>query len=112
MGLLGLFGAAAAVVALSVTIVGIPIALLATLAAVLGFYVALAGALVVAGKALAGHKWDSPYAHLLVGCALFLVASNLPFVGGFVTVAVGLVAFGALVATRAGGLLARRARAA
>ena len=62
------------------------------------------------GAALVRHKTKSPYIHLATGSALFMLASAIPWLGGFVTFAVVVVGMGAVVATRAGGLLAGRAR--
>jgi hypothetical protein len=46
----------------------------------------------------------------LLGCAAFLVLSSLPWIGGVVTFAVTMVAVGALIATKVGGLLERKRR--
>jgi hypothetical protein len=59
---------------------------------------------VVGGVLHRSHKTESPYAHLALGCALFLVVGHLPIVRGLVTLAVGLIGIGTLVATRIGGL--------
>jgi hypothetical protein len=111
IGLVGAtVGAVAAVVGLTVlciTVIGIPVALVAVLLAVLALYGAVAAVLTTFGAAVAGHRTQNPYVQLLLGCAAFLLLSSIPWVGGAITLVVGMVALGALVATRAGGLLVR-----
>ncbi|MBX3188871.1 MAG: hypothetical protein KF819_17765 [Labilithrix sp.] len=108
MGILGLLGASVAFLALCVTIVGIPFAILALLAFVFAVYGSIAAVLTTFGAAVIGHKTTNPYLHLLFGCGVFLVATAIPYVGGFVTFVVLMIAVGALVSTRFGGLMARR----
>jgi len=107
IGSVALIAALAFVVALCVTLVGIPLALVAVSVAVFGAYAGVCAALTAAGAALLRHKTSSPYVHLGVGCVLYLLLSSIPFVGTFVTVIVVLVGFGALVATRAAGFVPR-----
>jgi membrane protein implicated in regulation of membrane protease activity len=45
---------------------------------------------------------------LALGCALFLVAGAVPWLGDGVTFVVGLVGFGAVIGTRAAGLVRPR----
>ena len=66
---------------------------------------AMCAVLSVVGEALLRHKTKSPYVHLAVGCALFMLLGALPFVGGFVVAATALVGVGVLIATRAAGLV-------
>jgi hypothetical protein len=94
--------------AMCVTIIGSPVAIVALLAAVLATLAAVCSVLETAGAALLGHRTRNPYVHLAVGSLLFLVAGALPFVGAFVKVAVFLIAFGSVVATRAAGLVPER----
>jgi hypothetical protein len=75
---------------------------------VLGAYAGICAALTAVGAALFCHKTSSPYVHLAVGCAIYLPLSSIPFVGTLVTVVVALIGFGALVGTRAAGLIRRR----
>ena len=108
---LGTIGAVIALTILSVTIIGIPLALLGILHGLVALYGALAAALTTFGAAVIGHRTQNPYLHLLLGCAAFLVLSSIPWIGGAVTFAVVMIAVGALVATRIGGLLERRRKA-
>jgi hypothetical protein len=99
-------------VILCVTVIGIPVALAGVLLAILAVYGAIASVLTTAGAAVIGHRTPNPYLHLLFGCAAFLVLSSIPWIGGLVTFAVAMTAIGALVTTRAGGLLDRIRRTA
>jgi len=92
----------------AVTIIGIPVAIVVLLGAVFAAYAGICAVLATAGKALVGHKTDNPHAHLLVGCALFLVSGAIPFVSGLVTFFVVVTGLGVVVATRGGGLFAAR----
>lgn len=105
LGIVALIPAALALVVLCVTVIGIPIALFAVLAGVFGAYAGVCAALTTVGAALVRHKTVSPYVHLALGCVAYLVLSSIPFVGSFVTAAVTLIGFGALVATRGAGLI-------
>ncbi len=114
IGLVGaLVGSVAALivtVVLCVTVIGIPVALIAILLAILAFYGGLASALTTFGAAVLGHRTQNPYLHLLLGCGAFLVVSSIPWLGGIVVFAVSMIAIGALIATRVGGLVERRRR--
>jgi hypothetical protein len=92
------------VVALCVTIVGIPVAALMLFGGVVAMYAAFCAVLTTVGRALVKHKTDSPYAHLAVGCLLFLVVGHLPVIGDITTLALGLIGIGTLVATRIAGV--------
>lgn len=108
---LGTIGALIALTILCVTIIGIPLALVGILLGVIAVYGAVAAVLTTFGAAVIGHRTQNPYLHLLLGCAAFLVLSSIPWIGAVVTFAVVMIAVGALVATRVGGLLERRRRA-
>lgn len=103
-GIVGVLAFLVGVVALVVTLVGIPVAVLITFCGVLAMYAAFCAVLATVGRALVKHKTDSPYAHLAVGCLLFLVVGHLPVVGDLATLVLGLVGIGTLVATRVAGL--------
>jgi hypothetical protein len=75
---------------------------------VFGVLGAMCAVLSVAGEALLRHKTENPYVHLAVGCALFVALSAIPWVGGFVVLAVLLASVGVLFATRGAGLFVRR----
>jgi len=108
LGLLGAVGAFFVVVGVSLTIVGIPFVVLGVLFALLATYVSIAAVLTTFGAAVLGHKTQNPYLHLLFGCVVFLVLGAIPYIGGFVTFVVVMIAIGALVSTRLGGLVAAR----
>ncbi len=95
-------------VALCVTLIGIPIAICALAVAVFGGYAGICAVLTTAGRALVEHKSKSPYVHLAVGCALFLLIGAIPFLGGFVTAAVVLIGLGSVVATRGAGFFRKK----
>jgi len=110
LGVVGSLVAVLATIVLCVTIVGIPIVLVGVLLGVLGTYAGICAALATLGAALVQHKTKSPYLHLAVGCVLFLLASSIPWIGGFVTAGVVLFGIGALVATRGAGFFVRKPR--
>jgi len=110
LGIVGSLAALVAFIALCVTVVGIPIAIVALLLGVFGAYAGISATLTTVGAALVHHKSPNPYVHLAVGCALFLVASYLPWIGGFVTAGVVLFGIGTLVATRGAGFFARKTK--
>jgi hypothetical protein len=108
LGVVGSLCAVVAVAAMCITVVGIPFAALAVLLAVFSVYAAIAAVLTTLGAAVAGHRSNNPYVHLLVGCVLFLLSGAIPYVGGFATAAVVLIAIGTLVSTRLAGVVVRR----
>jgi hypothetical protein len=87
-----------------VTIIGIPLALIAALLGVLGVYAGMCAAFTTLGAALLHARTPSPYAHLGLGCALYLFSSSLPVVGWFATAIAVLVGLGLLVETRGAGI--------
>jgi hypothetical protein len=91
-----------------ITVVGIPFAAVAVIAAIFATYSSIVAVLTTFGAAVAGHKTTSPYAHLLIGCIAFLLAGAIPYVGGFVTFVVTMIAIGSLVTTRLAGIADRR----
>jgi hypothetical protein len=107
IGVVGVAGGLAATAALCVTVVGIPIAVLALLLAIFGTYAGVCATLTAAGALVLGHRTTSAYAHLAAGCAIYLLLSSLPHVGHVVTAVVILVGFGTLLQTRAAGLVRR-----
>jgi hypothetical protein len=110
MGIVGSFCALIALVAMCVTLVGIPFAVLLLLLGLFSVYASIAAVLTMVGAAVAGHKSTNPYVHLLVGCVLFLLSGLVPYIGGLVTAAVVLIAIGTLVTTRLAGIVDKRTR--
>jgi hypothetical protein len=111
LGIVGLLVAAVLTVAMVVTIIGVPFAVIGAILAALGGYVGVCMVLSTVGGALIGHRTNNPYLHLALGCALMLVLGAIPYVGGVVTAAIVLVGVGSLVATRGAGLWPERAAA-
>lgn len=109
LGVVGMIVALIAFVALCVTLIGIPIAVCGLVLAIIGAYAGICAVLTTAGAALVRHRSKSPYVHLAVGCLALLVLGAIPFIGGFVTLAVVLIGFGSMVATRGAGLFAKKA---
>jgi len=103
LGFIGILGALVTTVALCVTLVGIPVAFVFVLIALFASYAGVAAVLTTAGKALIGHKTDSPYLQLAFGCLLFLLSGAIPVVGDIVTFIVAMMGVGVVVATRAAG---------
>lgn len=108
MGIVGSIGAALLFVVLCVTVIGIPFAVVGLVLALFAVVAAMCSVLETIGAALVGHRSANGYVHLAVGCALFLVAGALPFVGGFFKAAVVLIGIGTLVSTRGAGFLRRK----
>lgn len=105
MGVVGVLMTIVIVVAMCVTIIGIPFAILGLL---LGFVAAWGGVCAVletVGGAVVGHRTKNSYMHLAAGCGLFLLATAIPYFGGLVFTAVMLAGIGSLVSTRLAGLI-------
>ena len=109
MGFVGTLGALVGLTALCITVVGIPFALFAALVGVFSVYAAICSVLVTFGAAVAGQRTKNPYIHLLIGCVAFLLVGIIPFVGGFVTFVITMIAIGTLVSTRLAGVVPQRA---
>lgn len=110
LGVLGVLGAIALAVALCVTLIGIPFAVVGLLLAVIAVVAGGCAVLETAGAGLFGHRTRNPYVHLAIGCLGLLVVSAIPYVGGAICAAVALIGAGALVATRLAGLIRPRPR--
>jgi hypothetical protein len=108
VGIVGALASIVLLVALCITLVGIPVALVAVLALVLAGYAGVCAALQLGGEMLVRHKTENAYIHLAVGCALFMLLGMLPWFGGVTKFIVAALGFGAIVATRAAGLLPQR----
>jgi hypothetical protein len=91
-------------VALCVIVVGIPFALVGAILFALGTGAGLCAVLTTVGAALLGHRTQSPYVHLAVGCALLLVVGAIPYLGAVAKAVAILIGLGSLAATRAAGL--------
>lgn len=110
LGVVGILVGVLAFVALCITIIGIPIAIVALLFAVFGAYAGICAVLATIGAALLRHRTKNPYVHLAVGCGIFMLISAIPYLGGFVTLAVVLMGIGAVVATRGAGTFVPKRR--
>jgi hypothetical protein len=110
LGVVGSLVALVAIVALCITLLGIPVAIVGAIFCVFGIYAGICAVLTTVGGALLGHRSKNPYLHLALGCALYLVLSSIPYFGELVTLAVAAIGIGTLVATRAAGLIAARSK--
>ncbi|WP_394844021.1 hypothetical protein LZC95_44080 [Pendulispora brunnea] len=109
IGILATLATAVGLVALCVTVIGIPIAIVGVLVGAFGIYAGICAALATLGKGLVAHRTENQHVHLAVGCAVFLILSALPLVGWITVAVVGLIGFGALVATRLAGFAEKKA---
>ncbi|HEU4404218.1 MAG TPA: polymer-forming cytoskeletal protein [Polyangiaceae bacterium] len=105
MGFLGVLASGVLLLALAVSVVGIPFAIVAALLAPLGGAAGVCAALSTLGRGLSGHRTTNPYVHLAVGCALLAAAVSIPFAEDVVTLALIFMGFGAFVVTRAAGFV-------
>ena len=104
LGLIGMVAALAVGVALCVTVIGIPFAALGALVLVFAAYAGVIAVLRTLGAALIRHRTENQYLHLALGCLLFFIAGCIPWLGDWITLAVGLIGLGAVLSTRAAGL--------
>lgn len=112
LGVVGFFALFALVVGLCFTIIGIPFAILGFVASVVAASAGIVAALAVLGNALAGHRTANRYLHLALGCSIYLVLGNIPWLGEFVDFVVICFGIGSLIASRAAGFWAERPTAA
>jgi len=108
LGIVGLLGTLVSLVLCAVTIIGIPIAALGAVSAIVLAFAGTTSALTVLGAMVFGHKHKNIYVHLAVGCALFMVLGLVPVAGGLFQAAIVFAGMGGIVATRALGLLTRK----
>jgi hypothetical protein len=111
LGIVGFFGFLVAVIVLCVTVIGIPVALIAVFLGLVGLYGGMVAGLAVIGAALVRHKSENPYVHLAVGCFVFFVVYPLPFIGPPLTFALLLLGVGVLVSTRFAGFFPTKKKA-
>jgi len=101
IGILGFIASVLLVVLLTITLIGIPAAIVVALGAFLGAYVGLVAAAAVVGAVL---PWaalkDRPIFQLAVGLGIFYVISLIPGIGGIFAVIATALGFGALLLTR------------
>ncbi|XXT18086.1 polymer-forming cytoskeletal protein [Sorangium sp. So ce429] len=110
LGVVGVLGALAVAVALCVTLIGVPFAVIGLLLAVVAVVAGGCAVLETAGAGLFGHRTKNPHVHLAIGCLGLLLVSGIPYVGPALCAAVALIGAGALVATRLAGLIRPRPR--
>lgn len=111
-GVVALFGWIVLMVALCITVVGIPFALVTLLGGIVAAFAGLSAMLETIGSALIGHKTRNPYVHLAFGCGMFLVVGTLPFVGELIKLAVLVTGFGCVAATRGAGFFPAKNKSA
>jgi carbonic anhydrase/acetyltransferase-like protein (isoleucine patch superfamily) len=107
LGVVGLLASFATIIALCVTVVGIPFAVIGMIAGALATFAGLAAVLTTAGGALLAHRTKSPYVHLALGCGLFAFVTAIPYLGDVMGWVGAVLGVGVLVATRAAGLVNR-----
>lgn len=107
LGLIGMVAAIAVGVALCVTLIGIPFAAVGALVVVFAAYAGIVAVLRTVGAALIRHRTENRYLHLALGCLLFFVVGFIPWLGDWITLAVGMMGLGAVLSTRAAGLWPR-----
>lgn len=108
MGIAGFVGGILLFIALCVTIIGIPIAVVGLLATIFGVFAAMASTLEVLGRALIGHRTKNEFAHLALGCGIFVLVMAIPGLDGIAKIALMMISLGSLVSTRAAGLIPPR----
>jgi hypothetical protein len=109
LGVVSFFAGVVIAAALCVTIIGIPFAMVGLIVAVIAGAAGIVATLAVVGNALIGHRTKNRYLHLALGCAILLVAGNLPWLGELVTFVAICFGLGSVIASRAGGLIRSRA---
>ncbi len=109
LGLVGLVGLVAVAVALSVTVIGLPFAACGALVAVFAAYAGIVAVLRTIGALLLRHRTDNRYLHLALGCALFVPASAIPWLGDWIAFGVGMLGLGAVFGSRLAGFWHPRA---
>jgi hypothetical protein len=105
LGLVSTLVGAVLVIALCVTVLGIPLAIAAVVAAALLGYAGVCAVLATVGGALIGHRTKNVYVHLAVGCALWLVLGALPWLGEALSFGLCMVGFGTVLSTRCAGFI-------
>jgi hypothetical protein len=104
LGIVGVLGFAAAATVLCVTILGIPVALVLSMLAVVAVFAALCATAQLVGEMFLRHKTINAHVHLAAGLAALLLFGRLPWIGGWLLGVATLVGVGALVTTRVAGL--------
>lgn len=107
LGAAALIAAFFALIALCVTIIGIPVAIVLFLAGALGVYAGMCAVFVELGALVLEERTDSQYVHLALGCLMYLIFSTLPVIGWLATTLAVVCGLGLLVSTRFAGLLGR-----
>ena len=105
LGVVGFLVGSLAALFLAVTVVGIPFAAAGLITMVVLGYVGVCAVLATVGQALLRHRTHNRYIHLGVGCALFLLATSIPWIGTMVWFAVALIGLGSIVASHGRSLI-------
>ena len=92
---------------LCVTIIGIPVAIVLCLAGALGVYAGMCAVFLELGALVLEERTESPYAHLALGCLMYLIFSTLPVIGWLASVLAVVCGLGLLVSTSVVGLFGR-----
>lgn len=104
-GVVSVIGGAVLLAAMCVTVVGIPVAAVLALVAMLGTLAGVCSLLETVGAALLGHRTKNPYVHLALGALLFGALTAIRDVGGPVALVAMVMGLGSFVASRAAGLV-------
>ncbi|HET8934051.1 MAG TPA: hypothetical protein VFN67_11450, partial [Polyangiales bacterium] len=107
IGLATLIGGIFALILLCVTIIGIPVAILIVLVGALGVYAGMCAVFLELGALVLEDRTPSPYAHLALGCLMYLIFGALPVIGWIATAVAVVCGLGLLVSTRFAGLIGR-----
>ncbi len=104
LGLVGFIAAAVLGIALSVTIIGIPLAVVGAMAVAVMAYAGVIALLRTVGAGLIGHRTNNRYVQLALGCFLFCIVGAVPWLGPYAVFAVLCAGLGAVLGSRAAGL--------
>jgi hypothetical protein len=107
IGLATMIGGFFALILLCVTIIGIPVAILIVLVGALGVYAGMCAVFLELGALVLEDRTPSPYAHLALGCLMYLIFGTLPVIGWIATAVAVVCGLGLLVSTRFAGLIGR-----
>lgn len=104
IGLVGFIAAGVFGVALAVTVIGIPLALVGAMAVAVMAYAGVIALLRTVGAGLIGHRTNNRYVHLALGCFLFCIVGAVPWLGPYAVFAVLCAGLGTVLGSCVAGL--------
>lgn len=107
IGALGLVGVVIVLLTLIVTLIGIPLAILAGVVAACLSYLGVCLVMYAAGTLLLRGEARNPYLQLALGCGAYFLLRLVPVAGSLAGFVAALLGVGGLISTRLGGLLRR-----